>query len=475
MPTITALTSVAASELIGLDNAYLPVVSSGQTKKLKFQQMRETLIPKVLQQAVAGNSDELTFNNPSSIKVDVYGRVTAVSEGGGTPIRIEGIQLDSQDFEGGGTVINQGTPYISHKTRFPLSAGDFSIIPPFTANKSGHLTGGLLVTDPGLYNSRTQKIAATSSVGLGAAVSPPEIDIAVYTLQTAVETLQPSNFNDYTNFLKLLLTNYRSQEKTLFELLDRVNLLSYALRQFDLGSASGYAGASDGTFTAHRSAYLGTFNFIPIAMGTAAVVPFSVVTASPTTNNYYRLDLADGPASGTTGIFKNMLDLAPTESANGRVWTKLRIDATYTPLAAFVKSSEYAWGGYAGSVQSIQKTYEFVRTSPTGPMASSGTGWTTTTSSGVNYVRLNTPTIAELRTVNANFATGIDASAAATIGGEDWYKNQMAVTFQYSGVADGQWIPSASSSVLPNQAAVGTTKIISFGSSGLFTKTVARV
>jgi hypothetical protein len=470
MPTITALTSVATSELIGLDNAYLPVVSSGQTKKLKFQQMRETLIPKVLQQAVAGNSDELTFNNPSSIKVDVYGRVTAVTEGGGTPIRIEGIQLDSQDFEGGGTVINQGTPYITHKTRFPLSAGDFSIIPPFKANKSGHLTDGLLLNDAGLYNQRTNYIATTSAIGLGSPVSPPEIDTAVYTLQTQVESLQVSNFSDYTNYLKLLLNNYRAQEKTLFELLDRVNLLSYVLRQFGLGSASGYIGAADTNFNVHRSLYLGVYNFIPIAPGDSTSSPWTSAGVTPATNNYYRLDLTDGVASGTIGTFKSPLAQAPVESSNDRIWTKLRIDAVYTPLAAFVSPTQYAWGGYAGSVQSIQKTYEFTAASLA---AGSGTDWTTTTgSNGVKYVRLNTPTIAQLRTINANFATGLDGASAGT---ENWYKNQLAVTLQYSGVADAQWIPSASSGVLPNTANTGLTKIISFGSSGLFTKTVAKV
>jgi hypothetical protein len=474
MPTITALTSVAASELIGLDNAYLPVVSSGQTKKLQFQQMRETLIPKVLQQAVAGNSDELTFNNPSSIKVDVYGRVTAVSEGGGTPVRIEGLQLDSQDFEGGGTVINQGTPYIAHKTRFPLSAGDFYIVPPFKANKSGHLTDGFLITDIGLYNERSNFTATRAKIGLGVPVPPPEVDVAAYTLQTQVESLQPSNFNDYTNFLKLLLNNFRYQERIVFELLDRVNLLSYTLREFGLGTPSGYIGAADNTFNAHRSLYLGVYNFIPVAPGDSASSPWTSAGISPAVNNYYRLDLDDGLAAGTVGTFRSPLALAPAESSTlDRIWTKLRIDAVYTPLAAFVKSTEYAWGGYAGSVQSIQKTYEFTEASLT---AGSGTDWTTTTgSNGVRYVRLNTPTIAQLRTINASFATGLDANVTSNVGGEDWYKNQLAVTLQYSGIADAQWIPSASSAILPNTANTGVTKIISFGSSGLFTKTVAQV
>ena len=470
MPTITALTSVASSELIGLDNAYLPVVSSGQTKKLQFQQVRESLIPKVLQQAVAGNSDELTFNNPSSIKVDVYGRVTAVTEGGGTPVRIEGLQLDSQDFEGGGTVINQGTPYIEHKTRFPLSAGDFSIIPPFKANKSGHLTDGVLITDPGLYNQRTNFIATTPSIGLGVPVPPPEIDAAVYTLQTQIESLQPSNFSDYTNYLKLLLNNYRYQERIMFELLDRVNLLSYAFRQFNLGSTSGYIGSADNTFNAHRSLYLGVYNFVPVAPGDSNSSPWTSAGISPALNNYYRLDLADGLAAGTIGTFRSPLALAPVESSTGRIYTKLRIDAVYTPLAALVSPTQFAWGGYAGSVQSIQKTYEFTEASLT---AGSGTDWSTTTgSNGVKYVRLNTPTIAQLRTVNANFATGANGAAAGT---ENWYKNQLAVTLQYSGIADAQWIPSASSAVLPNTANTGVTKIISFGSSGLFTKTVVQV
>jgi len=470
MPTILALSSVAASELIGLDNAFLPIVSSAQTKKLKFQQLRETLIPKVLQQAVAGNSDELTFNNPSSIKVDVYGRVTAVTEGGGTPIRIEGIQLDSQDFEGGGTVINQGTPYITHKTRFPLSAGDFSIIPPFKANKSGHLTDGLLLNDAGLYNQRTNYIATTSAIGLGSPVPPPEIDASTYTLQAQVESLQPSNFSDYTNFLKLLFNNFRSHEKIVFELLDRVNLLSYALRQFGLGSPSGYAGASDNTFTTHRSPYIGVFNFIPVAPGDSNSSPWTSAGISPALNNYYRLDLADGVASGTIGTFKSPLAQAPVESPNDRIWTKLRIDAVYTPLAAFVSPTQFSWGGYAGSVQSIQKTYEFTAASLA---AGSGTDWSTTTgSNGVKYVRLNTPTIAQLRTINTNFATGLDGASAGT---ENWYKNQLAVTLQYSGIADALWIPSASSANLPNNANTGLTKIISFGSSGLFTKTVAKV
>jgi hypothetical protein len=469
MPTITALTSVASSELIGLDNAYLPVVSSGQTKKLQFQQVRESLIPKVLQQAVAGNSDELTFNNPSSIKVDVYGRVTAVTEGGGTPVRIEGLQLDSQDFEGGGTVINQGTPYIEHRTRFPLSAGDFSIIPPFKANKSGHLTDGQLITDPGLYNERTNFIATTSKIGLGLPVPPPEVDIAAYTLQTQVEGLQTSNFSDYTNYLKLLLNNFRYQERIVFELLDRVNLLSYTLRQFGLGTPSGYIGASDNTFIAHRSPYLGIYNFIPVAPGDSNSSPWTSAGISPALNNYYRLDLTDGLSAGTAGTFKSPLALAPVESSNGRIWTKLRIDAVYTPLAAFVKQSEAAWGGYAGSVQSIQKTYEFTEASLA---AGSGTDWSAVTTNGVRYVRLNTPTIAQLRTINASFATGANGAAAPS---ESWYKNQLAVTLQYSGIADAQWIPSTSSAILPNTANTGVTKIFSFGSSGLFTKTVAQV
>lgn len=472
MPTITALSQVTSNELIGLDNAYLPIVSSGQTKKLKFEDMRNTLIPKVLQQAVAGNSDELTFNNPSSLKVDVYGRVTAVTEGGGTPIRIEGIQLDSQDFEGGGTVINQGTPYITHKVRFPLAAGNFNILPPFKANKSGHLTEGLLISDPTLYNSRTNLVSTLGSIGLGAALQPQEIDPDLNLLLATVEAgAVPTTISEFQDYFRAVVVFTRRQEKQMLELMDRLNRVMYVLNQFNLGFNGGYTGVSDTANIEHRSQYLGLFNFVPISPTDSVTNPWDLVTNANPLLRYYTLSMFDSIVGQVNpGIFKAPLQLAPVQNASARIWKKMRIVATYTPMAVF---ADAAYGGYAGSVQSIDKTYEFTEANLVFP-SGSGTNWSTVVSGNnpaKNYVQLKSPTIQELRTVNASFATGNDGGA---LGSDDYIKNTVLINLTYSGVADAYWIPSASTGVIPNPQAVGQEKTISFGTSGLVSKTVLR-
>lgn len=464
MPTITALSQVTSNELIGLDNAYVPVVSSGQTKKLRFKDLRETVVPKVLQQAVAGNSDELTFNNPSSLKVDVYGRVTAVTEGGGTPIRIEGVQLDALDFEGGGTAINQGTAYITHKVRFPLAAGDFSILPPFKSNKSGHLTDGSLVSDPTLYNIRANAQTTKAAIGLGAAIAPPEVDPDIQQLFTTVEAGNiPGTFEEYASYYRALVAFSRKQEKVLFEVLDRVNRISYLLKEFNLAFLGGYIGASDTVNTEHRSRYTGIYNFIPLSPADSVTNPWASAGLA-TSSNYYVLSLYDG--FSPEGIFSSPLALAPTESASARIWQKLRIDAVFVPLAAFLNPAQFSFGGYTGTVQSITRTYEFTQTTMN---AGSGTGWTTSTVGGVKYVNLQTPTVAQLRAVNSSFGTGANNAA---VNSDSWLKNQLLMTLQYSGVANAEWIPSATNAALPNTANTGLTKTISFGSSALFAKSI---
>ena len=500
MPTINALTTVSAGELPGLDNSFIPIVSNSQTKKLQFKQLRETLVPKMLQQAATAGTDQLIFNNPSSITVDVYGRVTAVLEGSGEVQKISGILLDQEDFQNAAGEITSGVPLIAHKDRFAFAPTNLSLVPPFSVNKTGHITSGQVLTNTGLYSQRSNAFSTVPVVGLGTPLSPPIVDQSIYNLIANVQNITVENLSDFTNYLKIVLYCFQNQENTITELVDRVNLLNYALRQYNLGTTAGYSGAQSSAFTLHRSTYLGLFNFIP-AQG-AAQVGFAPSGGTNNASNYYRLSLVDGPNSGPVvapnvipqvGMFRSPLFLAPTTPgySTSRIFKELVIDVAYVPLAALIAPAtpglpNYTWAGYAGNIQAITKKYTFKATDfpgnsttyvpsytpPAGSAATVGAWSSEVGSDGVRYIRLHSPTIAELRTVNLSFATGLDTAVS---GSEDWYKNQLTMSLQYTAVADAQWIPSATNAQLPNTANTNQTQLVSYGNSGTFIKQVLRV
>jgi len=483
MPTISALNTVSANELPGLDTTgSLPVVSNGQTKKLRFSDLRETLIPKVLQQAVAGNTDELTFNNPSSIKVDVYGRVTAVSEGSGTPVRIEGIQMDPSDFDSDGTVRREGTPLITHRVRFPTLPTTFQLLPPFSATRTGHLLSGTLAESVVLYNQRNNEFINRAQIGLGSYVAPDEVNPTLLGYLNSIEasTTPPSlTYDDFYYLFRAIVQQNRGIERTNLNLMDRLNRVMYVLNKFLLGFAGGYDGINDVTNIEHRSPYEGLYYFSPRVLDDLATPLVS--NGLTTTANFYRLKIRDGASSQPQGgDFSNILWLSPSENANSRVWLRTRIDAVYTPMAAFAPGpgtpGGFSWGGFtSGQSGGVLRTYLFTRESIAaggGANVPAGSAnWTVETISGSRFICLQSPTVAELRVINSSFATGLDGAAT---GSDDHTKNSLAISLNYSAVADAQWIRDGVTPTLPSSM-VGQTKTYSFGNSGLFFRLVNRV
>lgn len=482
MPTISALNTVSANELPGLDSTgSLPVVSNGQTKKLRFSDLRETLIPKVLQQAVAGNTDELTFNNPSSIKVDVYGRVTAVSEGSGTPVRIEGIQMDPSDFDSDGTVRREGTPLITHRVRFPTLPTNFQLLPPFTATRTGHLLSGTLADSVVLYNQRNNELVNRSQIGLGSYLAPSEINPTLLSYLNAIEssTTPPTlSYDDFYYLFRALVQYNRGIERSNLDMMDRLNRVMYVLNKFLLGFAGGYTGINDTSNIEHRSPYEGQFYFVPRILDNVATPLTS--NGLTTTANFYRLKIRDGVQNTTAGDFSTILWLSPTENASSRVWLRTRIDAVYTPMAAFAPGpgtpGGFSWGGFqSGQSGGVSLTYLFTRESITaggGANVPSGSApWTVENISGSRFICLQTPTVAQLRAINSSFATGLDGAAE---GSDDHTKNSLGISLNYSGVADAQWIRDGVSPTLPSSM-VGQTKTYSFGNSSLFFRLVNRI
>lgn len=484
MPTIQALPTVPNSELNNLDDAVMPIVYTNQTRKIGFKNMREVILPKVLSQALSTNQESVVFNNPSSITVNQYGQVTSVTPAGNqSPSKIDAVQIDKDDFLGDGTVISSGVATIKHRS--PPGFEDVTptsayFIPPFTLNRSGHVHGAISIQSPTLYQQRSTKLAQEEPVSVGTSITPPERDVSIeaYLNQVLTTTLD-TNYNptQLTNYLQAMAYFMRTSENAFIDVLDRLNRLLYAVKRMSLAGEGGYLGASDNTFIEHRSRFIGVYNFAPDKPIQSDLIEFGNATAS--TRQYLLAMIDNETFSSTTGKFSTLINyqalstefpsIASGETRN--IWDDIRIGAYYTPAAVY--NSTAGGGGYAGNITQIYKEHIITKAKFDEKLAqfnanqtqNAADNWEIQSVNGKRAVVLKGPTVAELRTVNVNFAKG----PASTSNNEEYQKNQLLVYLIYSGRANTYWIPAAGSTVLPNASAANASSpivSIGFGNSG---------
>lgn len=483
MPTINSLPTVTSSDLPNFNSFVAPVVVSNQTKKISMQTVRDAILPKVMLQAITGNVSEVVFNNPTSMTVNVYGQVTSVTPAGNqAPTKVDAVQPDREDFKGEGQVINSGVAVISHIDRHTSLPPEAWVLPPFKINKSGHVLSPVTtIVDQNLYLQRQIRAASIAPTGVGLPVTVPEKDISreLAMLQILAAGL-PANYDatQLKGWFDALVLYARSFDAALVELMDRINRVAYAVRQLNIADTGGYTGAGDDTFVEHRSQFLGRYNFYPFSPG---------VTVSETTPNnsqkFFTVPFDDGVSSSALeGNFSTLLNfsLSATEYpsiAAGQtrdIWNDLRINATWVPAVVYNTTAQ--GGGYAGSVAAINVEYVFTKAKLATKIAqfNAGTpqGWTDnwqvgqsgSGNSAIRTIILATPTVAQLRTINANFATASNTTLPSNT--SEYAKNTLLGYFTFSGRPNKYWIPVAGSNEVPNASAINSTTpvSISFGS-----------
>jgi len=483
MPTINSLPSVSSSDLPNFDSFVSPVVVSNQTKKISMQLVREAILPKVMLQAISGNVPEVVFNNPTSLTVNVYGQVTSVTPAGNqAPTKIDAVQTDREDFKGDGQVVNSGVAVISHLDRHPNLPPEAWVLPPFKINKSGHVLSPVTtITDQSLYLQRQIRAATISPVGVGLPSIIPDKDIVREQAMLAIlaqglpEQYDPLTIKGWFDTLVLYLKSYDS---VVVDLLDKINRVAYAVRQLNIADTGGYLGGADDTFVEHRSQFVGRYNFYPFN-------PYGSPLSETTPNNpqkFFTIPFDDGLASNATeGKFSTLLNFTlsateyPTIAAGQTrdIWNDLRINATWVP--AVVYNTIANGGGYDGLVTGINREYIFTKATLAAKLAQFNAGtpqsWTegwqiAEVGSGSDTMRvivLATPTVAQLRTINARFATAANTTQPSNT--SEFAKNTLLGYFVFSGRPNKYWIPPAGSSVVPNASMIGTPAIsLGFGS-----------
>ena len=488
MPTINALPTVTSSELPFFDNFVAPVVVANQTKKITMQTVRESILPKVMAQATTSNQDSIVFNNPTSITVNAYGQVTSVTPAGNqAATTVAAIQANGDEFQGGGQVVNTGVATISHIERHSnLPAGAY-VIPPFQINKSGHVLAPVTtISDQALYLQRQIKQATQSSTSIGSPITAPEKDITLEAntlsiLATGLSSTYETDRAQLKNWFEYLTLYVRSYDATMVDLIDRVNRLSYAVRQIGIADVGSYAGSGDDTNVEHRSPFLGRYNFNPDSPLVDDVVANAASGTSPATK-FFTVPFLDNSASASlVGNFSTMLNYSLSSAdypsiAAGQtrdIWNDLRINATWVPAAVY--NTTALGGGYAGSITGINTEYVITKTLLAQKISQLAAGqtqsWTEkwqvgtigTGTGALRVILLQTPTVSNLRGVNASFATASNTTSSSNA--PEYAKNTLLGYFTFSGRPNKYWVPLAGSLTVPNPSAIGSAAIsIGFGS-----------
>jgi hypothetical protein len=498
MPTINALPTVTSSELPFFDEFVAPVVVANQTKKIKLQTLRESILPKVMAQATQSNQDSIVFNNPTSITVNVYGQVTSVTPAGNqSATTVAAVVANGEEFKGDGQPVSSGVANISHIERHSTLPANSYVIPPFEINKSGHVLAPVFtISDRSLYFNRQVKLASQSSTSLGSPITAPEKDIALEAntlsiLTNGLSSTYEADKAQLKSWFEYLTFYVRSYDATMVDLIDRVNRISYAVRQIGIADVGSYAGSGDDTNVEHRSSFLGRYNFNP---DSPLINDVAVATGSGTspTTRFFTVPFVDNTASASlVGNFSTMLNysLSATEYpsiASGQtrdIWNDLRINATWVPAAVY--NTTALGGGYAGSLTGINTEYVITKTLLAQKIAQLAAGqtqsWTEkwqvgtigTGSGALRVILLQTPTVNNLRGVNASFATASDSTSPSNA--PEYAKNTLLGYFTFSGRPNKYWVPLAGSQTVPNPSAIGSSPIsIGFGSTSTIPMRVAQ-